>query len=108
MKKFVYLMKSSEPNFRYTVIVNKKTIHFGDKHISKGLEWNIRKKKYIKNHSGKDKWGISGIYTRGFWDRWLIWNLPKGGISANVSLVEKKFPDIKIIKSRMRSPTRKK
>lgn len=29
-----------------------------------------------KVRSSRERWGIDGIYTAGFWSRWLLWSAP--------------------------------
>jgi len=47
-----------------------------------------RKQRYINRHS-KESWGAKGIYTAGFWARWILWNEPT--IAGSIKNTEKKF-----------------
>lgn len=68
---------------------NEKSIHFGargyeDFTIHKDEE---RKKKYIARHSKNEDW--NNPLTRGFWSRWVLWNLPT--VRSSVADVKKQF-----------------
>jgi hypothetical protein len=74
--------ESALPGKKYSVYASDgkkiKLIHFG----AKGYEDftthkdEERRKKYIKRHEAKENWGRSGLFTAGFWSRWILWNLP--------------------------------
>jgi hypothetical protein len=75
----IKLKKSNDKKHKYIVEIDGKNIKFGaygysDYTIHKDKE---RKKRYIARHSkmGED-WNKSGLLTRGFWARWLLWNKP--------------------------------
>jgi hypothetical protein len=91
------LSKSTNTNKKYMVkFVNpntkrNNTIHFGqagadDYTITKNP---IQKDRYILRHSGMGENWESGIYTRGFWSRWLLWNKPN--IISSIRDIEKQF-----------------
>ncbi len=76
----LFITKSSRPQKKYDLLdENKKYIlSFGhtayeDYTIHKEYD---RKKRYINRHAKNEDWHKSGIYTAGFWSRWLLWNLP--------------------------------
>jgi len=102
MDKHFFLFTSDNPKKKYMVKYinpttdNINTIHFGaagmdDYTITKDLN---QKNRYIKRHSGMgENWTKSGIYTAGFWSRYLLWNLPT--LQASIKDIESKF-NIKI------------
>ena len=56
----------------------KKTVHFGangysDFTIHKDPE---RMKRYDARHKTNENWTKSGIYTAGFWSKWILWSKP--------------------------------
>jgi hypothetical protein len=103
-----YLMKSYLPTKKYTVVYNDlngkiKKISFGaikpdgtpytDYTTNKSPQKRIR---YITSHSkmGED-WTKNGIYTRGWWSRWLLWE--HDTIEKAIKNIENKF-NVNIIK----------
>ncbi len=86
-----YPYKSDKPNKKYYIITNdNKKVNFGqasasDFTIHKDEE---RKLRYIKRHNNEN-WTKSGIYSAGFWSRWLLWNLPT--ISASYQDIKKRL-----------------
>jgi hypothetical protein len=96
MKDIIYLIKLHNSIYKFAVIINKKIIKFGnskyeDYTIHKNLD---RKKRYIDRHQKRENWTKSGLATRGFWSRWLLWNKPS--IEKSIKDIEKKF-NVKII-----------
>jgi hypothetical protein len=98
-----------------------KTIHFGAKGYS---DYTIHKdpermKRYISRHKSKENWTKSGIDTKGFWSRWLLWS--ENNINKAIKKINQKF-GVKIINKlssktpsvrkkstkKKRSPSRKK
>lgn len=58
--------------------IKQKLIHFGAKGYS---DYTIhrdedRKNRYIIRHKNNEDWTKKGIFTSGFWSRWILWNLP--------------------------------
>jgi len=39
--------------------------------------------------SDKENWGKSGLYTAGFWSRWLLWSYPE--LEGAKKIITKKF-----------------
>jgi len=88
---FIHLAKSHNPKKKYMVIVNGKTIHFGD---SRYDDYTIhkddkRKERYINRHKKSEDWSISGINTAGWWSRWLLWN--KSSIEKSIEDIKNRF-----------------
>jgi len=84
MDKQFFLFNSDRPTKKYMIkYINPKTdnintIHFGsagmdDYTITKNLN---QKNRYIKRHQSREDWNQNGIYTAGYWSRYLLWNLP--------------------------------
>lgn len=48
-----------------------------------------RKALYLLRHKTREDWTKSGIFTAGFWSRWLLWNL--SSIRASLSDVRSRF-----------------
>ena len=89
----IELYKSTQPNKKYTVKVNDKTIHFGDSRYKDfrtfGEDRYKRKENYIKRHQVNENWNKDGIETAGWWSRWLLWNKPT--LEQSIRDVEKRF-----------------
>lgn len=88
------LMPSDKKDKKFMVITpdGRKQIHFGLKGASDMTQHQnpSRRALYIKRHSGMgENWNKSGIKTRGFWSRWLLWSEPT--IEKAIKLIEKKF-----------------
>src|SRR6056300_784780 len=93
-KKFIKLIKSKDKKTKYTAIfMNRQTnklkqIKFGAYNYSDFTKHkdNERKQRYIARHSkmGED-W--TNPLTRGYWSRWLLWNLPT--IKASLMFIKK-------------------
>jgi hypothetical protein len=76
----------------------RKTIKFGAKgykdytiyHAENPEIAELKKDAYLARH-GKtsEDWTLSGVFTKGFWSRWILWNLPS--TEASLSFVKKKF-----------------
>ncbi len=49
--------------------------------------------------SNKERWGLDGLYTPGFWSRWLLWSQPS--LRAAALYMEKEVlpPNYKIVLS---------
>ncbi len=79
MIKLYYPYKSDKPKYKYYVIIdNNKKVYFGaagysDFTIHKDED---RKNRYILRHKKNENWTRSGINTKGWWSRWLLWNKP--------------------------------
>lgn len=48
-----------------------------------------RWERYIQRHQRKEDWTKSGIYTAGFWSRWILWNKPS--LKASIADTKKRF-----------------
>ena len=92
------LLKSNKPDKKYMVsFINPETkrnntIHFGAKNMDDYTLTNDinQKNRYIRRHSYQNEdWSKNGIYTRGFWSRYLLWNKPS--IMESIRDIEKQF-----------------
>lgn len=93
---FIELSKSTRKIKKWSVTINKnQTIHFGAKGYS---DYTLHKDKqrmerYIQRHKSRENWKKSGIYTAGFWARWILWNKPS--LKSSIKDTEERF-NIKI------------
>jgi hypothetical protein len=102
-KTRVEIMKSKYPNKKFTIILyhaddgkKRKTLQIGQagaEDFTLGAS-ETKKNSYIKRHQARENHGISGITTRGFWSRWLLWDKPT--ITEAINNIEKKF-DVDIV-----------
>ena len=101
MDKHFFLFNSDRPTKKYIIKYynsktgNINTIHFGLRNSEqypdhKNIE---RRDRYILRHQKREDWTQNGIYTPGFWSRWLLWNLPN--LNNSIKDTESKF-NIKI------------
>jgi len=56
-----------------------------------------RKSSYLKRHRARETWTLNGggLYTAGFWSRWILWNKPTVRQSARD--LQKRYTKLKII-----------
>ena len=47
------------------------------------------KKLYLTRHKKREDWTNSGIETRGFWSRWLLWSMDT--LDKSIKYILKKF-----------------
>ncbi len=93
----VYLQKSTRQDKKFMVIIEGRTVHFGASGYS---DFTIhhdteRKKRYDERHKRKEKWSKqAGLYTAGFWAKWLLWNKPS--LKSSIKDIEQRF-NIRII-----------
>ena len=90
----ILLSKSDKLNKKYSVLVDNKTIYFGDSAYQDYTQTNDlhRKDLYLDRHKSREDW--NDPLTAGFWSRWLLWN--KKSISKSIKDIEKHF-NLKII-----------
>ncbi len=86
----VKLTRSPNPRKKWRVVVRgprTKTVDFGERGASDYTMHHDRERmnRYVRRHSkvGRsdrsrhETWSVShGIYTPGFWSRWLLWSKP--------------------------------
>ena len=94
----VYIIKpSSRKDKKLMVIMGPDmTHHFGQAGYEDYTTTNDKKRKdsYIARHSVNEDWSKKGIYSAGFWSRWLLWSKPT--IKGSIKELQRKF-GIKII-----------
>lgn len=49
----------------------------------------LRQQRYIQRHQKNENWKITGIHTKGFWSRWILWNLDS--LRKSIKDTEKRF-----------------
>lgn len=90
---------SSAKKFKVTITDNqkqtKRTVQFGAKGYS---DYTIHKdyermQRYNIRHQKREDWTKRGLYTAGFWSKWILWNKPS--LNASIRDTENKF-NIKI------------
>lgn len=87
----ICLSKSTQPDKKYMVIVNGRTIHFGASGYSDYTKHRDpeRKQRYINRHKNRENWTKTGIQTAGFWSLWILWN--KETLAASIADTERRF-----------------
>ena len=63
----------------YTIYNKEEGKKLADKH----------KRLYLVRHRKRENWTKSGMDTKGFWSRWLLWNKPT--IEESIEHILKKF-----------------
>ena len=77
--EFIELKKSKKP-YKYVVRLRiddkEKTVRFGAAGYSDYTKHGDkeRKDRYLARHKVRENWTRSGVGTRGWWSRWLLWN----------------------------------
>jgi hypothetical protein len=91
MKEEITLKRSPKADKKFMVKVGNKTIHFGAKNYS---DYTLHKdkdrmKRYENRHRSRENWKKSGIYTAGFWSKWILWSKPS--LKSSIKHTEKRF-----------------
>lgn len=87
-----HLFKSPRLDKKYAVVLpNGSRIDFGASGYSDFTKHKDpqRKQNYIVRHALHEDHSPRGIYTPGFWARWLLWNKPT--IAESIRDIEKNF-----------------
>jgi hypothetical protein len=76
---------------KWKITIDGKVIRFGARGYTDYTLGATKKQKenYIKRHESKEDWSENGIYTAGFWSRWLLWNKPT--ITDSIKDIERRF-----------------
>ena len=96
----VHITESPLVSKKYRIkFPNGKTVDFGgdgysDYTLHKDVDRQIN---YLKRHKKRENWSKDGIYTAGFWSRWMLWNRPS--ITQSINDIKKRF-NVTIIKKR--------
>ena len=93
--KLINISPENDMRHKYRVILldkgHYKTVTFGAygyDDFTKHHDIN-RKRNYIARHKSNEDWTKSGLLTKGFWSRWILWNKPT--IEESVYDVIKRF-----------------
>ena len=92
MNKIYYPYPANDGKHKYYIITESgKKIKFGALGYSDFTQHKdeARKQRYINRHKKNETWTKSGIDTRGFWSKWLLWNLPS--IKESYQDIKKRF-----------------
>jgi hypothetical protein len=79
MKGPLRVVRDTDGRHKFKAIFPEgRTVHFGAKGYS---DYTIHKdatrmKRYVIRHRRRENWGRTGMYTPGFWSRWLLWSRP--------------------------------
>jgi hypothetical protein len=77
--KIYYPYLSTDNKHKYLIITDTgKKINFGDIKYEDFTQHKDeeRKKAYINRHKKREDWTKSGINTKGWWSRFLLWEEP--------------------------------
>jgi len=98
MVKFIKLEEATAP-YKWRVILldedgKEKSVRFGRRPYFDFTSFpkEVREQKkinYLNRHKKREDWGKSGIFTAGFWSRWILWN--KSSIQGSLRDVRKRF-----------------
>lgn len=85
------LTKSPNKLKKYRINYENKNIDFGQ---AKASDYTIHNDKrrllnYLQRHKKNEDWTKTGLLTRGFWARWLLWN--KETIEDSIKDIEDNF-----------------
>lgn len=104
----VYLGKSKRSGKKFTANIFDKNgksrkVHFGATGYSDYTKHHdhARMERYTNRHKDKENWGKTGIYTAGFWSKWILWNKPS--LSGSIADTRRRFGLRIITDSRMSS-----
>ena len=92
MNKIYYPYPANDGKHKYYIITKSgKKIKFGALGYSDFTQHKdeARKQRYINRHKKNETWTKSGIDTRGFWSKWLLWNLPS--IKESYADIKRRF-----------------
>ena len=90
-QKKKYMVSFTNPETKRKNIINFGAKTYDDFTLTNNIN---QKNRYIQRHSGMgENWTKTGIYTAGFWSRWLLWNTKT--IIDSIKDIEKRF-NIKI------------
>lgn len=93
--KFKSLVKATDGVHKFVAtVVNSKGEHkikFGAKGYSDYTKHkdDNRKQRYIIRHRTRENWTRTGIFTAGFWSRWILWN--KKTLESSIRDVKLRF-----------------
>lgn len=104
---FIVHLKPAPPRSqkKWTVVLHTrlgrkvKTVHFGARGYSDYTRHKDadRRDRYDVRHKKREDWTPSGIFTAGFWSKWLLWNKPS--LRKSIDDMQRRFR-IRIIQKR--------
>lgn len=80
-----------DKKFRVVFVNTGRFVDFGGKGYS---DYTIHKdaermERYLVRHRRRETWSKEGMYTPGFWSRWLLWSRPS--LAGAKRLMTRKF-----------------
>lgn len=86
-----YLQISTYITKKYMITINGKTIHFGAFGYSDYTKHkdDVRKQRYDNRHKSTENWKKNGMYTAGFWAKWILWS--KKTLEESITYIYNKF-----------------
>lgn len=101
MKPVITISRVKFPHKWQALFPNGKTVKFGRRgYEDYTIHHNkVRMGLYIVRHRKRENWSARGMYSPGFWSRWLLWSRPNiySAMKATEHALDNKFK-IKIIK----------
>ena len=91
------LRRSTRAGKKFQVVVHDpssgrtRTVHFGAEGYSDYPTHKdaARLTRYLERHHARENWSRQGIYSPGFWARWILWNRPS--LSASIRDTARRF-----------------
>jgi len=68
-----YMVRITDSRTDTTRIVHFGARGYSDYTVHKDPE---RMERYTLRHRARENWSRSGLYTPGFWAKWILWNKP--------------------------------
>lgn len=87
----ILLKKSPILSKKYRVFIANKKVDFGATGYQDFTQHKNPKRMhlYLIRHRSRENWKKSGIFTAGFWSRWLLWSKPN--LTQAIKYMNKKF-----------------
>ena len=92
MKDIILTKLYNDPIYKFSVVVDNKKIKFGRKPYLDFLQHkdSERRNRYIARHQHNENWTKTGLKTKGFWSRHLLWG-DSPNIMQAIKDIENKF-----------------
>jgi hypothetical protein len=93
--KVVLLCRSRKPGKKMTALIEERgrlrSVHFGAVGYSDYTlhRDRARMERYLIRHRRREDWSLGGIFSPGFWSRWVLWNKPS--LRASVQDIRRRF-----------------
>ncbi len=105
----VIIRRSSNPQKKFDAIVRsrvgEKIVRFGARGYDDFTTHrdNARRRRYIQRHRKNEIWSLrEGVFTSGFWSRWLLWEEPS--LNEAIKSLTRKFKSLHVSRHRRKSP----